>query len=386
MKNLLISITVILILVGCNVQQPSSNFDKNPASANLDISNKNHSPNGELNVHFLDVGQADATLFQVTENEKQYVILIDSGDFTGNEVVSYLEEAGIEKINIAIGTHPDADHIGQLDQVLNQFDVDEVWFSGNTSQSDTFQRVLIAINENDIDYVEPRMGESYELGPLQIDILYPQEISGKTNEESISMKITFGEVRFIFTGDADKKSEKEMIESGAQLQATFLQLGHHGSSTSTSEEFLQAVRPEVAIYSAGTGNSYGHPHEEVVSLIKKSGIALYGTDVDGTIIITTDGKTYTVKTKKSGQVPAKKTFEQPSKTDLQNEANESCIDINTATAEEIEDIVHIGPERAHDLITLRPYYSIEDLEKINGIGPARVDDIKKEGLACIGVN
>ncbi|GIN61011.1 competence protein ComEC [Robertmurraya siralis] len=386
MKNLLFSITVILILVGCNIQQPSSNFDKNPASANLDISSENQFPDGELNVHFLDVGQADATLFQVAENDKQYVILIDSGDFTGNEVVSYLEEAGLEKINIAIGTHPDADHIGQMDQVLNHFDVDEVWLSGNTSQSDTFQRVLMAISENNVDYVEPRMGESYKLGPLQIDILYPQEISGKANEESISMKITYGEVSFVFTGDAEKKSEKEMIESGAQLQATFLQLGHHGSSTSTSEEFLQAVRPEVAIYSAGNDNSYGHPHEEVVSLIKNSGIALYGTDVDGTVIVTTDGKTYTIKTKKAGQVPAGKTFEQPSEMDIQNKSNGSCIDINTARAEEIEGIVHIGPERAHDLIALRPYYSIEELEKINGIGPARINDIKKEGLACIGGN
>lgn len=395
MRNFIISIATILFLVGCNAQQPSSNQKEqtsnppltekkeNESSSNLPVIEQSTSINEELKVHFLDVGQADATLFQIMENGQSYTILIDSGDFTGDEVVDYLQKNQVKNINIAIGTHPDADHIGQLDQVLQSFPVDEVWLSGNTSQSDTFQRVLMAISENDVDYVEPRTGDTYDIGPLHLEVLYPKEITGKANEESISVKITYGEISFVLTGDAEKQNEREMIQSDAQLKATFLQLGHHGSSTSTSKEFLQAVQPEVAIYSAGLDNSYGHPHEEVVSLIQESGIPLYGTDVHGTIIVTTDGKTYQIKTEKDGTIQKKDSAPQ-SPTNEPEQNHESCININAATVEEVEEIIHIGPKRAKDLIELRPYHSIDELTKINGIGPARVDDIKDEGLACIG--
>ncbi|MGG0719301.1 MBL fold metallo-hydrolase [Robertmurraya massiliosenegalensis] len=399
MKNFIITIATILFLVGCNAQQPSSvqkeiespanptitEQTDNDASSSPPAIEQDKTMNEELKVHFLDVGQADSTLFQVSEDGQSYTILIDSGDFTGDEVVDYLQKNKVKNINIAIGTHPDADHIGQLDQVLQTFPVDEVWLSGNTSQSDTFQRVLMEISENDVDYVEPRTGDTYEIGPLHLEVLYPKEITGKANEESISVIITYGEISFVFTGDAEKANEIEMIQSGSQLEATFLQLGHHGSTTSTSKEFLQAVQPEVAIYSAGMDNSYGHPHEEVVSLIQESGIPLYGTDVHGTIIVTTDGKTYQIETEKDGYIEERKSKQQID-TNNRVENQDSCININTASAEEVEEIIHIGPERAKDLIELRPYQSIEELTKINGIGQARVDDIKKEGLACIGGN
>lgn len=210
-----------------------------------------------MKVHYINVGQADSTLFQFTESGKKHAILIDAGDFNTDDVIQYLHSQHITDIDIAIGTHPDADHIGQLDKVITQFNVGEVWLFGNPSSSQTFQRVLEAIDESGAEYEEPRMGDHYEIGPLKIDVLYPKVLTGKTNEESISLKITYGDVRFVFTGDAAVENELEMIESGLDVEADILQLGHHGSSSSTSEEFLQAVKPKVAIYSAGVDTPTG---------------------------------------------------------------------------------------------------------------------------------
>lgn len=384
---LLISIVTVFFLAGCASEPQKEALPEeeqiNENETTEETTKKEEEPPDRLTVHYIDVGQADATLIELNGNEK-FVILIDAGDFTGDEVVPYLKSQSIEKIDIAIATHPDADHIGQLDQVLAEFQVDEVWMSGNTSTSDTFQRVLTAIDEKSVRYEEPRMGDQYEVGPLLIEVLYPQTITGNANEESLSLRLSYGDMNFVFTGDAEKENELEMIRSGVNLGAEFLHLGHHGSSTSTSMEFLKAVSPEVAIYSAGKNNSYGHPDEEVVSLVQSSGIELYGTDVHGSIIVTTDGKSYQLETKQAGTIEAPLVPEEPNAvSDAPESSPTGCININTASKEDIEKIIHIGPERAEELIQLRPFNSVEDLSKIKGIGPSRIKDIKEEGLACI---
>jgi competence protein ComEC len=346
----------------------------------------------DLKVHYIDVGQADSTLLQFPHQGKVFNILIDAGNWNGNEVVNYLNAQKVTQVDIAIGTHPDADHIGQLDKVLNTFIVDEVWLSGNTNPSQTFQRLLTAIDAKDVDYYEPRMGDTFEIGPLTIDVLYPKTISENDNDESISLKFTYGDVRFIFTGDASKADELKMLQSGFDVHADILQLGHHGSSTSTHPNFLSKVNPAVAIYSAGLNNTYGHPHAEVVQLIQGKGIQLYGTDVHGTIIVTTDGKDYKILTKKDGTISpsssGKTTNDDTgSNGDSKSETNPtigSCVDVNTATLAELQEIIHIGAARAQALIDSRPFTSIDDLSRISGIGPARIKDIKEQGVACIG--
>ncbi|MCT2537708.1 MBL fold metallo-hydrolase [Aquibacillus koreensis] len=340
-------------------------------------------PQTQLEVHYIDVGQADATLLQF----ESYTILIDAGDWDSTDVVTYLQGLDITEIDIAIGTHPDADHIGQLDKVIQNFEVGEVWLSGNTSTSETFQRLMDEIEVSGVDYDEPRAGDIYDVGSLQIEILYPYKISGNANQESISMKLTYGEVTFVFTGDAEVDQETEMI-NGSDVDATILQLGHHGSDTSTSEAFLQAVSPEVVIYSAGNGNAYGHPHYTVVNRVENYGAKLYGTDVHGTIVVTTDGKDYSIVTKQEGKITPsdeKKEQKQEATNDKDSEqSSTACVNINTAPIDELESIIHIGPERAKDLVKQRPYQSVDNLTKINGIGPARIADIKTEGIACIG--
>lgn len=247
---------------------------------------------GELEVHYIDVGQSDATLLL----EGDTTILIDTGDWGKNDVVEYLHILGIKDIDVLVGTHPHADHIGQMDKVIEDFNVGEVWMSGDVASSKVYERVAIAIDEHVDVYEEPRVGDVYDVGNLVVQILGPTEVTGDLNEGSVSMKVSYGEVDFVFTGDAEVKGEEAMLASGIDLSADILHLGHHGSDTSTTDEFLAAVSPDVAIYSAGEGNSYNHPSPSTVSKVEGKGIDLYGTDKDGTVKVRTDGNAYEVET------------------------------------------------------------------------------------------
>ncbi|WP_049694050.1 MBL fold metallo-hydrolase [Planococcus versutus] len=319
----------------------------------------------EMRVHYIDVGQGDATLLEVDG----FSILIDAGNWKSKEVVDYLKEQNIKDIDIVVGTHPDADHIGQLAQVIGEFEVGEAWMSGNSSSSATFTNALQAIEASGTEYVEPRTGDVYDVGPLEIKVLHPKEITGDANEESVSLKITYGDIDFIFTGDAGVKEEQEMIDTGIDLDAEILHLGHHGSNTSTSSAFLHAVTPEVAIYSAGIDNSYGHPHAEVIATVENTGAEIYGTDVNGTIIVETDGAVYSVKMQQTG-VPI--------------EGQNRCIDLNIASSSELQEISGIGETYAKAIVEQRPFKKIEELTAIKGIGLGTIEVIQEQGLVCIG--
>jgi len=244
------------------------------------------------------VGQADATLLLGPD----FTVLIDAGDYRRNDVVPHLKSIGVKELDLLIGTHPHADHIGQFPQVLETFPVKEVWLSGDTHTTRTFERTIDAILASGAAYHEPRAGEIFQFGSLHIEVLNPSRLTGNFHEGSVSIRAAFGNVAFIFTGDAETNTERTMIARGNNLRAQILQLGHHGSRTSSSQNFLEAVQPGVAIYSAGEGNSYGHPHDEVVDRILSMGIQLYGTDVHGTIVVESDGTTYSVSTDKAGDI------------------------------------------------------------------------------------
>lgn len=337
-----------------------------------------------LTVHYLDVGQADATLFHFSDGDDDYTLLYDTGDWRGNEVLPYLQSLGIDYIDIIMISHPHADHIGQLDKILHAMEVGEVWMSSNTAESQVYQDAVNTIIEKDIDFDEPSAGDVFDIGPLVLTILHPASLTGKLNEDSISFHAQYGDVSFLFTGDAGKAEENEMMQRSLPIEATFLQLGHHGSNTSSGANFVDAVQPEHAIYSAGQGNSYGHPHAEVVDLFQEKNIPLHGTDEKGTIIVTTDGKKYDIETKKmTKSEQAKEEKPKAKQPQTENLSSGDCVDINQASIEELQAITHIGEARAKLLIQARPYNSVDDLSKINGIGPARLDDIKAQGVACV---
>src|SRR5699024_1269261 len=206
------------------------------------------------------------------------------------EVVPFLQKKDVETIDIIIISHPHADHIGQLTNVVENFSVEEVWMSGNTANSDIYQDALQAVEDSDANYEEPLAGDLFDVGPLTLTALHPSSLTGELNEDSLSFHVAFNDISFTFTGDAGKTEEEQLMNRDLPLQADYLQLDHHGSDTSSSSDFIDAVETTDAIYSAGEYNKYGLPDEEVVSLFEEKGIELYGTDVHGTITVETDGK------------------------------------------------------------------------------------------------
>ena len=243
----------------------------------------------------LDVGQGDAMLLQ----HPDVTVLIDTGRHDRDDVVPLLRALGVRSIDLLVVSHPHADHLGQFDQVMAAFDVAEVWWSGADTTTRTFERAVAALGASDARYEEPRSGQRASVGPLEVEVLHPaagDDLSG-LNDASLSLRISFGGFRLVTTGDAERVSEARMLaRHPSWLEADVLRLGHHGSSTSTTPAFLAAVGPSVAIYSASATNSYGHPHDEVVARVTGAGITLFGTAIDGTVTIVTDGATFDVRT------------------------------------------------------------------------------------------
>ncbi|MFS8664851.1 MAG: MBL fold metallo-hydrolase [Limnochordales bacterium] len=351
----------------------------------------------ELVVFFLDVGQGDATLLQGPD----FTILIDAGRHDRADVVPYLEAAGVKAIDLFIGTHAHSDHIGQCAAVMGRFPVKEVWLPGHVHTSLTFERCLDAILDSDAGYHEPRAGEAFQVGSARVEVVHPASATGDLNNDSIAVRILYGDVVLLFTGDAEAPAEAAMVERGLPLSAHVLHMGHHGSRTSSTAPFLAAVAPEVAIYSAGAGNSYGHPHPEALARVAAAGAMVYGTDVHGTVRVTTDGRRYTVVPERGepaagprSRGPVAESAMPAAPAHWASEGDEPAapggpglcgpgqVDINSAPAAELTRIVHIGPALAERVIALRPFASVADLLRVPGIGPARLAAIEDQGLAC----
>ena len=244
----------------------------------------------ELKVHFIDVGQGDSILIDLGDIE----ILIDGGGKSPG-VVEYLSDFVDGALEVMVATHPHADHIGGLIGVLDTFEVDEVWLNGDTSTSQTYSQFMSAVRSEDAQKHEARRGDTIEVGNLVFNVLHPDNLSGTINNNSIVLSLSYGQVDFLFTGDAEREAEASMVNAGLISDVEVLKVGHHGSRTASSKQLLQATKPNIAIYMAGKGNSYGHPHQETISTLHEFGTEIYGTDVQGTIRVITDGKSLNVK-------------------------------------------------------------------------------------------
>jgi competence protein ComEC len=350
-----------------------------------------------LEVHYIDAGQADAALFTYSYEDENYNILYDSGNWNRTDVFDYLTDQGVEHLNFMIGSHPHADHIGQMDTIIENIEVEEVWMSGDETSSQTFERVIDSVINSEADYIEPRSGDTFQAGPLEIEILNPETLSGDVHEGSLAAMFTYGGTRFLFTGDAETHTESAMISRGHELKADVLQLGHHGSNTSTSEEFLEAVEPRIAVVSAGQDSQYGHPHEEVIDRVNNSGADIYGTPVHGTIIAASDGETLEITTGSTGDVAAQdnssgnEASSSPSNNSADQNSSENnpdadtgdCVNINSASLTELQDIHQVGPARAEDIVDLRPFSNVRDLTRVSGIGEGHIAEILEEEIACV---
>lgn len=249
----------------------------------------------QLEVHVIDVGQADAILIKTPDAGN---VLIDGGTgATEEELIGYLQKQGVSRLDHVIATHPHEDHIGGLDAVITKFDVGTVYMPKVSHTTKAFENMLLAIQDKKIPVVEAKADVTLPLGSgTQAVFLAPCGSDYESlNDYSAVLKLVYGQTSFLFTGDAEKTSEEEMLAhySAKTLSSTVLKIGHHGSKTSTSEAFLKAVAPQWAAISVGKDNDYGLPSDQTLKLLKAQGIPYWRTDEVGSIVFYSDGKTVT---------------------------------------------------------------------------------------------
>ena len=244
----------------------------------------------ELTVHFIDVGQGDATLLTCGGD----AMLIDAGDNSqGARLQNYLNKQGIEKLAYVIGTHPDADHIGGMDVILYKFDCETIIMPEEEKDTASYRDVADTMKNKGYKKTLPRVGDTYRLGNAEFTILSPDRNYDGSNDNSVAIILTHGKNSFLFTGDAEEAAEADMQKNGISLAADVYQVGHHGSRTASSLSFLEAVSPAYAVISCGEGNSYGHPHAEVLNHLRAMGTKVFRTDEQGTVTAISNGEKIT---------------------------------------------------------------------------------------------
>lgn len=249
---------------------------------------QNTESNAILKIHYINVGQGDSILVQ-QGNEN---MLIDAGPNSSSErLLKYLKENDIKEIKYLVATHPHEDHIGGMSKVINNFKVNNVYMPKKVANTKTFKNMVNAMKKNNLKAKVPHINDTIDLGDAKFTILWPDEKEqNNINNYSIVLKGEYGKNTFLFTGDAEQLIEKNILKNDVDISADVLKLGHHGSSTSTSDKFLEKVNPKYAVANCEKGNSYGHPHREIVKKLKDRNIKLYRTDENGNIVLTSDGK------------------------------------------------------------------------------------------------
>ena len=251
---------------------------------------------GTLTVTWLDVGQGDAAVIQCGGQS----MLIDGGKpEKSSYIYAWLQQHGLSYLDVIVATHVDADHIGGLSGALNYASVGTAYCPETTGTTETFQSFVKYLAQRGKQITVPTAGETFALGGAQIQILGPLHRAEDSNDNSIVLKVSFGATSFLFTGDAERAEEQDLLNSGVNLQSTVLKVGHHGSDTSTSYPFLRAVAPQYAVISVGAGNSYSHPTEAVLSRLRDAGVTTFRTDMQGEITAVSDGQTINFSTAKN---------------------------------------------------------------------------------------
>ena len=250
-------------------------------------------PSAEQNfqMHFIDVGQALSVL---VECDGQFM-LYDGGNVDdGSLVVSYLQNQGVEELQYVFCSHAHEDHVGGLAAALAYFPANHVYSPVTEASTTCFKNFIKYTQQQGLQIEVPAVGTVWQLGSATIQLLGPLKQYNDTNDTSLVLRIDYGSTSFLLTGDMESDAERDLVESGANLKADVLQVGHHGSSTSSSYIFMNAVLPEMGVISCGVNNKYGHPHEETLSILRDAGVDVYRTDLLGTITIGSDGANYTV--------------------------------------------------------------------------------------------
>ena len=295
-----IIVIVVILLFGNklsmdNIETMFSNISENVVAQESPDINTNVVEGQDVVVKFFDVGQADSILVQSAGVN----MLIDAGtNNMGNTVVQNLKDLGITKIDYLVGTHPHEDHIGGMDDVINNFEIGTIYMPKVQTNTKTFEDVLDAISNKGLTITTPEVGYVFEVGNTKCEVMCAgtgtTEENSNLNLSSIVIRMVYGEESFLFMGDAEEKNESSRQWS----QTTVLKVGHHGSDTSSSESFLNQVKPEISVISVGINNTYGHPKKTTLDKLNELETSRYRTDQNGTITITCDGTNCVVTTEK----------------------------------------------------------------------------------------
>ncbi|WP_343247540.1 ComEC/Rec2 family competence protein [Diplocloster hominis] len=268
-------LTSFLLLTGCTAS-PSSSGTSTASSI----------PSGTLEVHYLDVGQADCTLLL----SQDAAVMIDAGNRDDAQtILQYLDSHSIDSLDAIIFTHPHEDHIGAGADLLDKIPADSVYMNTDTPDSKVYKDLVSAAEQKGLTPIHPSQHDTLSFGDCRLEFLQTGTDYEDTNDNSLILKVTHGENRFLFTGDAGQAPEKDLAEGGVSLEADVFQAGHHGSEYSNSYVFLRAVNPPNVVISCGRDNSYGHPHEAALSRFRDVGATVYRTDTMGTVTAFSDG-------------------------------------------------------------------------------------------------
>lgn len=318
-----------------------------------------------LEVHFIDVGQGDAILLHSSQGTD---ILIDAGyPANGKKVLAYVRALGLDDLDLVVSTHPHADHIGGLTDVLMGIPVKQVIDPGVVYSTGEFERYLSTIKEMKIPFRTVVAGDVIPIedpalklevfAPYQDQLNYGQDV----NDVSIVIKVIYGEVSFLLTGDAGSRTEDRLLQNALPLETTILKVGHHGSRYSTSDAFLMMVQPQVAIIQVGE-NSYGHPTQDVLERLDRVKAVVFRNDYHGTIVVITDGKTYEVKTERSVEVQ-----------------EDHRVNINVAPLGDILDIPGMTLELAQEMVEYRKSFGMfltkKELLRLDHMTPEYLEEL-----------
>lgn len=290
---LALAAALTLSLAGC--QDLLALLGEDGSAVSSTVQTQTPAEGSSFSVNFIDVGQALSVLVTCDGQSMLY----DGGNVAdGSLVVSYLESAGVTRLEYVICSHAHEDHVGGLAAVMAKFPAGHVYAPVTQNDTQCFQDFVKYTQQQGLNIEVPAVGTSWQLGSATVQVLGPVAQYDDTNDTSLVLRIDYGQTSFLLTGDMEQKAESDLVNSGANLDVDVLQVGHHGSETSTGYVFLNSVLPEVGVISVGEGNSYGHPSENTLSRLRDAGVDVWRTDLAGTVTITSDGTNYTVSSEK----------------------------------------------------------------------------------------